>query len=370
MELYQKIKKRAKGCRSPDVRIKINLFLLALKLGNVSEACDRRGFSRQFYYRWWCRFNRSDFALSSLEERSRRPEKSPGKAPDRIERAVRYYKRHKYGSRMIQGLLARQGTSLARSTICHILNGRKKVKKGKQARLKTHQKRYELPIPGQRLQMDVKYVPCLIDAKKTYTYVIIDECTRWRFARAYDSLDAGTTVKFLDEMLRHCPFPIHCIQTDNGMEFTYKLNPACQHVEHLVDRWCEERGIRHRLIPPGVKELNGKVERSHRIDMQYFYWKAPTHDLGAFNTALSRWITDYNRKRPHGGLGFLTPWERLEERAANLRQEVVPPELEQVRLKFLKAFSIRLSKLGQTKQDRQIQAWEQELKLLLVKIAA
>src|SRR5579864_8025768 len=79
---------------------------------------------------------------------------------------------------------------------------------------------------------------------------------------------------FLEMAMRVCPFPMACIQTDNGQEFTYRLNPIAQHIEHPVDIWCKEKNIRHRLIPPGVKELNGKVERSHRIDMQYFYWKA------------------------------------------------------------------------------------------------
>ena len=50
MDLYQKVRLKAKGCRIPDVRIKLNLFLLALKLRNVSEACSRRGFSHQFYH--------------------------------------------------------------------------------------------------------------------------------------------------------------------------------------------------------------------------------------------------------------------------------------------------------------------------------
>jgi len=118
------------------------------------------------------------------------------------------------------------------------------------------------------MQMDVKYVLYLVDGKKAYSYVIIDECTRWRFAKTYDSLDEGTTICFLGEFVQVRPFPIHTIQTDNGQEFTYKLNPVAQHLEHKVDLWCKARGILHRLIPPGVKELNGKVERSHHIDMQ------------------------------------------------------------------------------------------------------
>jgi transposase InsO family protein len=360
------VKARAKGCRDPEVRIKLNLFLLALKLGNVSEACARFGVTRQFYYRWWSRFERSGLTLASLIPESRRPKKSPGKTDERTERAIQYYRSRKHGSRLTQAYLKRTlGSSPSRTTICHVMNGRKKVKRGKRARLKLHQKRYELPVPGLRLQMDVKYVPCLIDAQKAYTYVAIDECTRWRFARAYTSLDEGTTVLFLHALLKACPFPIACIQTDNGQEFTYRLNPLCQHIEHKMDTWCRSQGILHRLIPPGVKELNGKVERSHRIDMQYFYWRAPTHDLAKFNQELARWIWNYNADRPHGGIDYLTPLEKLAERRqalANTRLE--DPHRDSIRLKFLAAIPIAIPN-----QDRQIQALEQELQQLLKLVA-
>jgi len=246
------------------------------------------------------------------------------------------------------------------------MNGRKQIKRGPRARLKTHQKRYELPIPGQRLQMDVKYVPYLVDGKKAYSYVIVDECTRWRFAKTYDSLSEGMTERFLDEFEKVCPFPVRTIQTDNGQEFTYKLNPVARHLKHSVDEWCRRRGIRHRLIPPGVKELNGKVERSHRIDMHYFYWKAPSHCLEAFNRAQRRWMAYYNSERLHGGIGFLTPLEKLKERAAALKLESVPPELEEFRLKFLASQTISPMI---SKQDRQIRKLEEELTQLLKKIA-
>ena len=79
-----------------------------------------------------------------------------------------------------------------------------------------------------------------------------------------------------------------------------------------MDVWCEENGIRHQLIPPGEKELNGKVERSHRIDEQYFYWKADYRSLRQFNLSLVRWLRQYNEERPHGGLDYQTPKEKLE----------------------------------------------------------
>jgi transposase InsO family protein len=366
MDLYKKLKKKARATRERDVRVKIELFLLALKLRDVSEACARRGFSRKFYYKWWNRFELSGFQLKALAERSRRPRLSPKRTPPKIEAKIHWFQRKHHGSRQIEAHLKRAGIGRCRKTICHVMNGRKKIKRGPRARLKTHQKRYELPIPGQRFQMDVKYVPCLIDFKQAYSYVIVDECTRWRFAKTYYSLDGGTTVLFLNEFKLICPFPIHTIQTDNGQEFTYRLNPVAQHLEHPVDRWCEQEGIRHRLIPPGVKELNGKVERSHRIDMQYFYWKASSHCLEAFNREQRAWMGYYNAGRLHGGISFMTPLEKLRERVEALKIEAISADWEQFKLKFLESQSIQAL---QTKQDRQIQSLEKELTQLLKRIA-
>ena len=65
-------------------------------------------------------------------------------------------------------------------------------------------------------------------------------------------------------------FKILCIQTDNGAEFTKKFvsddaNP------HLFGEKLKEFGIRHKLIKPFTPRHNGKVERSHRKDNEYFY---------------------------------------------------------------------------------------------------
>jgi hypothetical protein len=105
-----------------------------------------------------------------------------------------------------------------------------------------------------------------------------------------------------------------------------------------MDRWCRENGIHHRLIPPGAKELNGKVERSHRIDEQYFYWQAPTDELGHFNAKQMLWLEFYNRLRLHGGLGYCTPWEKIYERLQTLRSPLASPEHEcrnEFRVKFI-----------------------------------
>lgn len=333
IKLIKKIQKIKRKTRDRDIRVKLELFILALKLNNVSEACARRGMGRSFYYKWWKRFVRSRFKLSSLKEKSRKPKRSPNKIKRAKEIEILELSAKGNGSRMIKAILDRKGKGYSTSTINHIINKRKKPQKIKRNKLNPHNRRYEMPIPGQRLQVDVKYFPHKIKGQKAYVYVAIDECTRWRYSKAYDTLNGLLTVEFIKEVQEYAPFPIHCIQTDNGQEFTFRF--LSEKKMHPLDIWCEEEGIKHRCIPPGVKELNGKVERSHRLDEQYFYWRAPRESFEGLNKAMREWIIYYNEQRPHGGLKYMTPLEKIIERMHALKTEKVEDKLLFIKNRYL-----------------------------------
>jgi hypothetical protein len=61
--------------------------------------------------------------------------------------------------------------------------------------------------------------------------------------------------RFIDDVRRRLSFRIHVIQSDNGAEFQSQFH---WHVEAL--------DMRHVYIRPRTPHLNGKVERSHRVD--------------------------------------------------------------------------------------------------------
>ena len=77
----------------------------------------------------------------------------------------------------------------------------------------------------------------------------------------------------------------------------------------------EALDIRHVYIRPRTPHLNGKVERSHRVDDQEFYQLLDkdgiTDDIHLFNEKLREWEDYYNYHRPHGALDGQTPYERL-----------------------------------------------------------
>jgi transposase InsO family protein len=96
------------------------------------------------------------------------------------------------------------------------------------------------------------------------------------------------------------PFRIHTIRTDRGHEFQARFH---WHVE--------DQGMRHSYIKPHSPQLNGKVERSHRIDQEEFYQLLTYTDDVDLNKKLESWEQFYNFDRPHGAFEGNTPYETL-----------------------------------------------------------
>ena len=118
----------------------------------------------------------------------------------------------------------------------------------------------------------------------------------------------------MERLLKIVPFLILRLQTDNGIEFTFKW--ASKHPddpkEHPLFKICHRESIRHRLIPPGEKELQGLVERSHRQDDQELFSRIFPKDLDEFNLDLENYYRWRNQKRRFKKLGWLTPNQWLQ----------------------------------------------------------
>jgi transposase InsO family protein len=81
-----------------------------------------------------------------------------------------------------------------------------------------------------------------------------------------------------------------------------------------------DKGVGHEYIKPQTPRLNGKVERSHRIDAEEFYRLLDgvmIDDSKVFNERLQEWEHFYNYARPHGALGGQTPYERLRQKTTS-----------------------------------------------------
>ena len=150
--------------------------------------------------------------------------------------------------------------------------------------------------------------------RRLYQFTAIDDCTRIRVLKIYDACNQRTATRFIDDVVRRLPFRVHVVQTDNGAEFPSEFH---WHLERL--------DIRHVYIRPRTPRLNGKVERSHRVDEQEFYQlldqDGVSDNIHLFNEKLREWEDYDNYHRPHGALDGQTPYERL---VSKTRAEELP----------------------------------------------
>ncbi len=182
-------------------------------------------------------------------------------------------------------------------------------------------KRHKRPLEALRegaprppRQVDVKFIePLAGSRKKHFQFTAIDDCTRIRVLRIFDRNNQKTAIQCLDYVLEKLPFGVEVVQTDNGAEFQGAFH------WHVLDR-----GIGHVYIKPATPRLNGKVERSHRIDAEEFYRLLDgvvIDDTQLFNDKLQEWEDYYNFHRPHGGLDGQTPYERLRQKTTTPGRE-------------------------------------------------
>lgn len=286
--------------------------------GNVARVCRRFGISRKSFYKWKRR--QAEYGDAGLCDRPRTPHCSPRATARDVVSKILYLRQHyHFGAGRIAAYLCRfHQIAIANSSVHRILTRhgmpRLPVNQKHQPRDRRWQ-RYEKPQPGHRLQLDVKFLERIPSTRRRlYQFTAIDDCTRIRVLKVYDACNQRAAISFIDEVLRRLPFRVHIVQTDNGAEFQSQFH------WHL-----EQRDIRHVYIRPRTPRLNGKVERSHRVDDQEFYQLLDkdgiSDDIHLFNEKLREWEDYYNYHRPHGALGGQTPYERL---LARTRAEALP----------------------------------------------
>ncbi len=295
------------------IRRRQEWFKLAEREG-VHYTCLFYGISRKTYYKWWNRYLASGGDPASLQDRSRRPKTHPQAASPKVVQAViRLRKRYGYGPRRLQFYLREdEKITLSVCGVYKILNRAGLIQRYHRKRKKYQSYAPYIRFPGQKVQVDVKYVPWAKGQKRSqrlYQYSAKDLFTKIRFLRCYEELSAANTVDFLERCLRFFPFPIRCLQTDNGIEFTHVFLETDR--EHPVDTLCRRQKIKHALIPVATPRYNGQVERGHRTDMEEFYRRSSYSSLKSLAPQIQRYTAYYNHYRPHMAIQMLTPLQKL-----------------------------------------------------------
>lgn len=248
---------------------------------SVTETAIRYGVSRKTVYKWMKRY---DGTVNSLLDHSHRPKNSPRAYTEKELRQIRRrLKKYKWTDLLLayQELTERDGYTRSYGGFKRIATKLKAAKPVRKKAKKKPKPYKRVDSPGQKIQIDVKYVPkyCVTDGNKYYQYTAVDECTRWTYREMYDEHSTYSSKDFLDKLIRNAPFPIREVQTDNGTEFTNRLIVVKSKHLTLFEESIIEMGIIYHRIQIAMPRHNGKVERQHRQDEERFYKNMKIYNL-------------------------------------------------------------------------------------------
>lgn len=298
------------------------------------EAAEILGSSRATIYRWRQRLLRH--GPRGLERRSCRPCRMRQRtwSPELIAWVETLRRRFPaWGKGTLTPLVQAEGFAVSEATVGRIL--RYLVERQRILPVSVRRRRYRarrrmrrwharrLPkgspkpaAPGERIQIDTLHIHPL-PGKRLKHFSASCPVSRWTVADIAEKATSSTAARFLEKVLRECPFPVEAIQVDGGSEFMAAFETACA-----------ERGLALYVLPPKSPKLNGTVERMQETWRGEFY---EAYDLpwtvAQLRPYVQRFQDLYNTYRPHQSLHQRTPARYLRQLLPGAR---LPPTVSKV----------------------------------------
>jgi len=265
-----------------------------------------RGVARHFGYshsavvKWCAKVPEHTYQYRVIATESSRPKHHPKELPEEVaQRILQLRAETKRGAYFIHYLLKRDGTNVSLSSVKRTLSRHGLTKYSKWKKWHQSEPRPLPELPGLLTEADTIHdgPPGL----QLYIYTMLDVCSRWACAKPALRLTAGNSARFVVAAIPAVPFRLQTIQTDHGSEFstwfTKKLN---------------EQDIHHRYSRVRKPNDNAHLERFNRTIQEECIFRLP-RKLEVWQREIPAYIRYYNHERPHMGLSWLTPAEKLQQ---------------------------------------------------------
>jgi transposase len=278
---------------------------------DVMKTCPH---SKRSLERWVSAYKKK--GIEGLKPQSTKPKTNPNETPIWIKEGVlKKRKKTKLCALKLHWRLKKEGINIHERTIGKILKAEGVVRKYRVKKVKYKYIRAQR-LPGELMEIDVKYVPGPIKNKRYFQYTAIDTASRWRHLEVFDEYTTHHSIRFLESVMNLFPHKIHAIKTDNHSTFTNyyvglnKRSDMSMKKIHALDSYCAKHNIIHYLIDPGKPAQNGTVERSHREDQEKFYEQNKFKSFSDLKKKIKVWNEYYNNLE-HCSLDGKTPNEVL-----------------------------------------------------------
>ncbi len=311
------------------IKPKLGVLELAKQLGNISQACNVMGYSRDSFYRFKQLYETG--GEEALQEISRKKANPKNRVPDYIEEAViaLAIDNPALGQARASNELNQRGILVSASGVRSIWmrNDLESLKKRlraletkvaqdgiilTEAQLQILEKaklekeahgEIETEHPGYLGSQDTYYVGNMKGVGRIYQQTFIDTYSRVAFAQLYTEKTAITAAHALNEEVlpwfQEHGVPMLRILTDRGTEY-------CGLIErHAFQLYLALEDIDHSKTKARHPQTNGICERFHRTMKDEFYSvafrKKIYNSIEELQVDVNEWLRNYNEFRPHSG---------------------------------------------------------------------
>ncbi len=257
----------------------------------VRTAARRYGVSPGTISKWRKRAVKT--GLHPIPTRSSRPKHHPHQLSDVLVWKIFHTRLlTKRCAEVVHQELVNEGVLISLSSVKRTLDRMHLTKK--RSIWKRYHPHVDRPLPlkaGDLVQIDTIHT-MQSEKVRLYTFVLIDVYSRWVYAKAYQRMNAATSLRFVREAEKCAPFRFGMLQSDHGPEF---------------GRWFVSRIQKnHRYTRIGKPNDNAHIERVNRT-LQEECLDHEKRTPQAFNRALKRYLPYYNERRLHLGIGLKAP---------------------------------------------------------------
>ena len=259
---------------------------------------------------------------SGLLDRSSRPHSSPRLTPARtVQKICKLRRKRSWGPHRIGWHL-----KIPSSTVYAVLKRTGLSRLAWMHRVTREIVRYDHASPGDMIHLDVKKLARVPDgggkrfkpgfaethsgpdSKRPlgydYLHVAIDDHSRVVYVEVLPDEKGPTTAGFLERTLAFYSakgMTVKRILTDNGGNY----------ISHVFAEMARAHSVRLKRTRPFRPQTNGKAERFIRTLQQEWAYSRAFDSNQRRLKVLPRFISYYNRRRPHGGIGGAVPVSRL-----------------------------------------------------------
>ena len=280
----------------------------------VKDLCEAHHISKKELSRYYHKWVEGGKTQESLLPEKRGAKPGSRRTPKPIERnIVKAYRR--FGSNRYELVLLFKPYYLDK-TPSSVTMDRIKARYPLNETAKKVIRRYEKKAPGELAHIDLSKIPrdlrCSFRIKEQYVAAVCDDCTRLTYAEVIRDKRASTLTYFMARSLswfrQIYNFQFESIMSDNGPEFKGSLER-----EHPFETMCQELGIRHIYTKPYRPQTNGKIEAFWRILKREFFLPNSFESEKDLIMNLGNFLFEYNHLRLHGGLNYVTPFDKLQK---------------------------------------------------------